>query len=169
MKKMLISVTAALMFPTGVVWAASLPEMQEGLWSMHIQEINNPGNKRDDTTALPFCRNHAYDKEAEALAKSVKKGCTMVNESFEGGKYSTEMHCVIEKAVVAGKVLFERTVITTKGTATQSNTSAHGEFHTTYAPAMNGISDQTSIVDQKYVGSCPAGMRPGDRLKPAGT
>lgn len=169
MKKVLISVTAALMFPTAIVWAASLPEMQEGLWSMHTREVNNPGNKLVDTTALPFCRDHAYDKQAEALAKSVKKGCTMVNETFDGGKYSTEMRCVIEKAVVAGKILFERTVITTKGTATQSNTSAHSEFHTTYAPAMDGISDQTMIVDQKYVGRCPAGMRPGDRLKPGGS
>jgi hypothetical protein len=168
MKKMLCSMTAALLLPAGMVWAVNLPEMQEGLWSMRTQEVNNPGNKREDTTAFSFCRNHAYDKEAEVLAKGIK-GCTIVSENFAGGKYSTEMRCVIEKAVVAGKVLFEKTVVVTKGTATQSSTAAHIETHTTYAPAMFGVSDKMSIMDQTYVGSCPSGMRPGDALKPDGT
>src|ERR1035437_2726500 len=168
MKKMLISVTAALMFSAGVVSAASLPEMQEGLWSMRTQEVKNPGNKREDTATYSFCRNHAYDKEGEALMKGMK-GCTMVSENFAGGKYSTEMRCVIEKAVVAGKVLFEKTVMVSQGTLTQSSTAAHGETHITYVPAMFGVSDKASIVDSKYLGSCPSGMRPGDSLKPDGT
>ena len=30
--------------------------------------------------------------------------------------------------------------------------------------AMGGISETTTIMDQKYVGSCPAGTKPGDRI-----
>jgi hypothetical protein len=62
------------------------------------------------------------------------------------------------------------TVIETKGTATFSgDTSTHSESHATYTPAMAGISEMTMIQDQKYVGSCPAGAQPGDRINADGT
>jgi hypothetical protein len=138
--------------------AADAPEMKEGLWSIRIQTIDNPGNKKDDGTST-LCRNHAYDKSVEALANGVKKNCTKYNVSFQGGKYSTDTHCT-----VAG------TVIETKGTATYvGDTSAHSENHTTYSPAFYGVSESTMIMDQKYVGSCPAGAQPGDRTAADGT
>jgi hypothetical protein len=151
MKKMLVFAAAALWLTIGVSSAADPPELKEGLWSIHYQSIDNPGNKKSESTST-ICRNHAYDKSAEALAKNVK-GCTKVTESFQDGKYSTELHCV-----VAG------TTIETKGTATyQGDTSTHSESHTTYTPAFYGMSESTMTTDQKYVGSCPAGAQPGDR------
>lgn len=62
------------------------------------------------------------------------------------------------------------TVILSKGTVTfQGDTSAHSVSHATYTPAMGGLSETTMIMDQKYVGSCPAGIRPGDRVQQDGT
>jgi hypothetical protein len=79
-------------------------------------------------------------------------GCTPTSQSFQGGKYSSASHCV-----VGG------TVIESRGTATyQGDTSAHSETHATYSPAMDGVSETTMVMDQKYVGSCPAGVQPGD-------
>ena len=67
------------------------------------------------------------------------------------------------EAAFAEKRTIGGTVLDTKGTVVfQGDTSAHGEDHTTYTPAMNGISESTMIQDQKYVGSCPAGQQPGD-------
>ena len=34
----------------------------------------------------------------------------------------------------------------------------------TYSPAYKGKTDETVIQDQNYVGACPAGMQPGDRI-----
>jgi Protein of unknown function (DUF3617) len=149
MKKILLF-AVALLLP--IANAANAPDMKEGLWSIRIQTIDNPGNKKDDTTST-LCRNHAYDKSVEGLANGVKKNCTKYNESFQGGKYSIDSQCT-----VAG------TVIATKGTATYiGDTSAHAENHTGYSPAFYGVSESTMIMDQKYIGNCPAGAQPGDR------
>jgi len=156
MKKMLVSAAAALL-TIGIAMAGEAPEVKEGLWSIHRQTIDNPGNKKSDTSST-ICRNHAYDQHVQALAKNVK-GCTRVSESFQGGKLSTEMHCV-----VAG------TVIDTRETATyQGDTSTHAEIHTTYTPAFAGVTESTMIMDQKYIGSCPAGAQPGDMTSADGS
>ena len=150
MKKMLVYAAAALLLPIAMAKAADLPEQKEGLWSSHMQSTDNPGNKTSEQTST-ICRNHAYDQYAQSLTKNMK-GCTTVRESFQGGKYSLEMHCVIGS-----------TVIDSKGTTTfQGDTAAHAESHATYTPAMGGVSETSMIMDQKYVGSCPAGAQPGD-------
>jgi hypothetical protein len=146
---MLVCAAVALVLP--IANAANPPESKEGLWSVHTQLIDNPGNKKSEGT-YTLCRDHPYDESIRAKAKNMK-GCTKISESFEGGKYSIEMHCV-----VAG------TVVESKGTTTfQGDTSTHSETHATYNPPMGGISEMTVIMDQKYVGACPAGAQPGDR------
>ncbi len=150
MNKKLIPVAASFLLAIGTASAVDPPEVKEGLWSIHRQTIDNPGNKKTESTSS-ICRSHAYDLHAQSLAKNVK-GCTPVSQSFQGGKYSSSTHCV------AGG-----TVIESQGTVTyQGDTSAHSETHATYSPAMGGVSETTMIMDQKYVGSCPAGVQPGD-------
>lgn len=149
MKKILASAAAALVLP--LANAADAPDVKEGLWSIHTQSIDNPGNKKTEGT-YSLCRNHAYDLAVRASAKN-QKGCTM-SESYQGGKYSSEGRCVVGT-----------TVIESKGTSTfQGDTAAHSESHATYSPALYGVSETTMIIDQKYVGSCPAGTVPGDRI-----
>ena len=144
MKQML-----ALLLSIGIANAADAPELKEGLWSIHKQSIDNPGNKKSDTTST-ICRNHAYDQHVKSLSKE-RKGCT-VKESVMAGKHINEAHCLI-----AG------TMIESKGTSTfQGAIATHSEFHTTYTPAFSGIKESTTIMDQKYIGACPAGSQPGD-------
>jgi hypothetical protein len=47
--------------------------------------------------------------------------------------------------------------------------ASHSETHTTYTPALAGTAESTMIMDQKYVGGCPAGIQPGDRIAANGT
>jgi hypothetical protein len=153
--KVLLSAAAALWLP--VAYAADPPELKEGLWSIHTQETDNPGNKKTESTRT-ICRDHAYDKSVQALAKTAVKDCK-VSESVQGSKTSSEAHCV-----VAG------TVIDTKGTgAYVGDTSTHSETHTIYSPALYGMAESTTIMDQKWVGSCPAGVQPGDMTNADGT
>ncbi|MGA2724723.1 MAG: DUF3617 family protein [Bryobacteraceae bacterium] len=150
MEKILFSVAAALLLPIGITNAADPPELKEGLWTSHRQTTHNPGNKVSEQTST-ICRNHAYDQHMQSLARDVK-GCTTVSESFQDGVYSLELHCVVSG-----------TVIESKGTTTfQGDTAAHTETHATYTPALRDLSESTVITDQKYVGSCPAGAKPGD-------
>jgi Protein of unknown function (DUF3617) len=136
--------------------ATNPPEVKEGLWTVHTQSIDNPGNKKTEGT-YTLCRDHAFDQAVQAKAKGMK-GCTTLNESFQGNKYSVKMSCV-----VAGST------IVSEGTTTfQGDTATHAETHATYTPAFYGMSDTTMIMDQKYVGSCPAGVKPGDRTNEDG-
>ena len=152
---MLISAAAVVL---SIAQAADTPELREGLWSIHTQTIDNPGNKKSESTRT-LCRNHAYDKSVEALAKTAVKGCTKVNESVQDGKTSGEVHCVVEGIA-----------INSKGTGTYGgDTSTHSEVHTTYSPAFAGMSESTTIMDQKYIGACPAGVQPGDQTDADGS
>ena len=149
-KTMRVPAAAAFLLIIGIASGGGLPELKEGLWMINTQATYNPGNKKTQST-YTLCRSHAYDQHVEAVGKNIK-ACATVNESDQGEKHLTEIHCVM-----AG------TVMDTKGTATHhGDTSSHTESHTTYTPATGGVRDITMIQDQKYVGSCPAGAQPGD-------
>ena len=136
--------------------AADPPQLQEGLWEIRGQSIENPGNKTTDFT-YRLCRNHAYDKAMDDVVKHAKD-CATKFDSLGGGHYASASRCT-----VAG------IVIVSKGTYTyESATSTRLESTATYQPAFNGKTDETLTQDQKFVGSCPAGMNPGDRIMPGG-
>jgi hypothetical protein len=156
MYKTLIFSASALLLASGTAYAVDPPDMKEGLWSIHSQSIDNPGNKTS-SAAYTLCRSHAYDQSVRVAAKAVK-GCTTVSESFLAGKYSNATRCVVANTVIEGK-----------GTTTmQGDSSFHTESHSTYTPPLYGVSETTMIMDQKYVGSCPAGVQPGDRTSADG-
>lgn len=156
MRTMFASATAVLLLTSAQINAANPPEMMEGLWSIHNQTIDNPGNKRTESTST-LCRSHAYDQHVLELAKSMTH-CT-VNESVDVNKYSVTTHCV-----VAG------TVVDSTSTAIfTGNTAAHSETRATYNPALGSINEMTVIQDEKYLGSCPTGSRPGDMTRADGT
>ncbi len=154
MRKILLISTATILL--SVARAADPPELKEGLWEVRGQRIENPGSKRTDFI-YRLCRNHAYDKAMDALVKNVKD-CTTSFDSLGGGKFSSESRCTVEN-----------TVIVSKGTYTyESSTSTRSESNATYTPALRGKTDESMIQDQTYVGKCPAGMNPGDRVKVGG-
>ena len=78
MKSMLACAAVALALP--IANAANPPEVKEGLWSVHTQSIDNPGNKRSEGT-YTLCRDHAYDQSMRAKAKNMK-GCNKVSEKL---------------------------------------------------------------------------------------
>jgi Protein of unknown function (DUF3617) len=156
MNQTLIFSAAALLLAIGTAYAVDPPEMKEGLWSIHSQTVDNPGNKTS-SAAYTLCRSHAYDQSVRVAAKAVK-GCTTVSESLQGGKYSNVTRCVVANTVIEGK-----------GTTTsQGDSSFRTESHSTYTPPLYGVGETTMIMDQKYLGSCPAGVQPGDRTSADG-
>ena len=65
MKKMMMvaSAAVALLLPTAN--AAEPPEMKEGLWSVHSQSVDSPGNTKSEGT-YTLCRNRAFDESVRA-------------------------------------------------------------------------------------------------------
>lgn len=136
--------------------ATDLPQLKEGLWSVRNQTVNSPGSKKNDATYV-LCRNHAFDQRAQSMAKGIK-GCAVSKESLTGGKYYAETHCT-----------FGKTTVDTKGTTTYTSaTTFRSESHTTFSPALNGMTESSMVIEQKYLGSCPVDLLPGDRKGPDG-
>lgn len=71
---------------------------------------------------------------------------------------TTETQCS-----AGGSVLKTKAVVTMSGDG-----AAHSETTTTYTPALYGTSETTMIMDQKFMGACPAGMEPGDMMDASG-
>jgi Protein of unknown function (DUF3617) len=150
MKKMLLCAGATVLFSCAFAFAADPPDVKEGLWSSQTQTVDNPGNKRGGGL-VTICRSHAYDQYVKDLAAKMP-GCTKLSETFSGHVLNTALRCTVAN-----------TVIDTRETATfQGDIAIHAETHATYTPPLYGVSDSTMIMDQKYLGSCPAGMQPGD-------
>jgi hypothetical protein len=156
MSKKFATAVAALLLTSTALYAANPPEMMEGLWSIRNHTIDNPGNKKTDSTST-LCRSHAYDQHVLELAKTMIH-CT-INESVDANKFSVTTHCVVACTVVDST----STAIFT------GNTAAYSETRATYNPALGGISEMSVIQDEKYLGSCPPGLRPGDMTRADGT
>ncbi len=69
MNKTLIFAAAAFLLAIGTAYAVDPPDMKEGLWSVHSQSIDNPGNKTSSGT-YTLCRSHAYDQVCSGFRKN---------------------------------------------------------------------------------------------------
>ena len=148
MKNLLLSAAALLLAP-GAIYSVDEPPLKEGFWTIRTQMTQNPGNTKEDTTRS-VCRNHAYDAYTRSTAK--KTNCKTISESTSGTTTTTDSECKVNDIVIRNK----GTLTVTGDTATRS------EAHTTYTPAFGGVTESTMTTDQKYLGSCPAGVQPGD-------
>jgi len=156
MNRVSFSAIVASCLAVGLVQAVDPPLQKEGLWSLHTLSVDNPGEVKSETTRT-ICRSHEYDKYAQNAARNLQ-GCKVVNESLSDGKLSIEMECN------AGG-----SVIKSQGTTTfQGDTAFHSETHATYDPPLYGKTETTLTMDQKYIGACPAGVKPGDITGPDG-
>lgn len=149
---------AAAALASFALYAADPPPVKEGLWSIHTVSTNNPGNQKSEGTRS-ICRTHAYDTRIRQQAEiQQKQSCKIVNRSSSGNTFTEETECTVQGSTIKGK-----TVTTFSG-----DSSVHSETHSANTPALYGVADSTIIIDQKYVGPCPAGMEPGDYMSSDG-
>jgi hypothetical protein len=152
MKTSWIWAGVALALGLATARAADPPELREGLWEIKGQSVENPGNNQIQFT-YRLCRNHAFDKAMNKMVKDVK-GCTTEFKSLGGGRFASASRCSMQG-----------TVIVSKGTYTyESATATRSESSATYDPPLRGKTDESVVEDQSYVGECPAGVNPGDRI-----
>jgi hypothetical protein len=155
MKKPAITAIALLTF-IGTACAVDGPPLKEGFWAVHLVTTNNPGNQVINAQ-YSICRNHAFDHHLDNAVKNPQ--CAITTDSFQGNKHVTSSSCHIST-----------TTISTKSVGTYvSDTSVHTESTSTYTPAFMGQTRETMVVDWKYVGACPAGIQPGDRVASDGS
>jgi hypothetical protein len=127
-----------------------LPPLREGLWESHTQQTTK-GNKTE--TVLKLCRTHEYDQTVRSSMNLAGENTRKLNQCTEKVKrrsassYSSEMHCAKDGSATKVTMTF------------QDDTSYHMDMH-----LKKGGSEIVMIIDDRYVGSCPPDMKPGDAV-----
>ena len=62
----------------------------------------------------------------------------------------------------------DSTMKSTSVTTFTGETAYHTEVKSTYDPPMQGKGSNSTVIDAKWTGPCPAGMQPGDVILPDG-
>jgi len=124
-----------------------LPPAKDGLWQTHTQQVIQ--NKKIETS-MKMCKSQELDKSMKSAGENIRKlnHCTDVVTRQSANSFLSESHC--DKGPLSGAV--------TKTSMTyQADTSYHMEMH-----MKDAQSESVTIIDARYLGSCPADMKPGD-------
>jgi hypothetical protein len=141
----------------GVAWAQGfkLPPMRDGLWESHITQIQQGKTLLD--MSMKLCQSKELTKSRQSIGDELRKTdqCTSNVSQPSANTFVEESRCA--KGANAGSV--------TKITYTfQGDIASHMEMHT-----HDGNSETVSVTDMKFLGSCPAGAKPGDVVKDGST
>ena len=126
------------------------PPMKDGLWETHSTQVQQGKTAFD--TSVKMCQSKELTKSMQSSGEELRKknACTSAVTQPSPNTYVEESRCA--KGPNAGSV--------TKITYTyQGDTASHTEMH-----INDGKSETVMIIDAKYLGSCPAGMKPGDAV-----
>jgi isoleucyl-tRNA synthetase len=126
-----------------------LPFLKDGLWESHIHQTVN-GQQTEHTVRM--CQTADTQREERAFSASLrqKNQCTYSIKRQSASVYVSENRC--QAGALAGT--------TSKGTMTfQGDTAYRDEVH-----ILQSGNVKTTITEAKYVGACPADMKPGDTI-----
>jgi hypothetical protein len=131
------------------------PPMRDGLWETHT--VQRQQGKTLIDASVKMCQSKELSKSTQSMGDELRKKnqCTSSVSQPSANTYVEESRCA--KGANAGAVI--------KSTYTfQGDTVSHMEMH-----ALEGNSETVVVMDMKYLGSCPAGMKAGDVITADGT
>ena len=143
---------AVLSASLGIAGADELkpPPTKEGLWETHSTHTQDGKTVTDPPVKM--CQSDATTKSMQANGEEMRKKneCTSRVTQPSPNTFVEESRCA--KGPSAGSVT--KVVYTNQG-----DTASHTEMHMVVAKSETMV-----IIDAKYLGSCPAGMKPGDLM-----
>jgi hypothetical protein len=131
------------------------PPMKDGLWETHSTQIQQGKTVFD--TSVKMCQSKELTKSMQSNGEELRKKnkCTSTVAQPSPNTYVEESRCAEgPNASSVTKIIY----------TFQGDIASHMEMH------MNeGQSETVMIMDSKYLGSCPADMKPGDAVMADGT
>jgi hypothetical protein len=126
------------------------PPTKEGLWETHSTQTQH--GKTVSDTSVKMCQSKELTKSMQSDAEELRKKneCTSGLTRPSPNTYVEQSRCA--KGPNAGSVTM--VVYTYLG-----DTASHTEMHLDV-----GKAESLMIMDAKYLGSCPVGMKPGDLI-----
>lgn len=152
MRFKLVFVVVALSAWVGTARADEIkpPPTKEGLWETRSAQTQQ--GKTVPDKPVQMCQSKELTKSMQASAEEIRKKneCTSSVTQPSPNTYVEESRCA--KGPNAGSVT--KVIYTHQG-----DTASHTEMH------MNvGKAETVMVIDAKYLGSCPASMKPGDLM-----
>lgn len=126
------------------------PPAKEGLWETHGTHTQE--GKTVSDRPVKMCQSHETTKSMQVSGEEMRKKneCTSHVTQPSPNIFVEESRCA--KGPSAGSLT--KVVYTNLG-----DTASHTEMHMSV-----GKSETVVIIDAKYLGSCPASMKPGDLM-----
>jgi len=126
-----------------------LPLQKAGLWETRSQQTIM-GQTHDAVSKS--CLSNEVQKQMKFMADGMSKQnqCTATITHPSANTYVTESRCT--GGLLAGSVIRTTTVY-------ESDAVIHQDIHT-----QKGSTDSVARQDSRYLGSCPADMKPGDTV-----
>jgi Protein of unknown function (DUF3617) len=151
MRLMTLCTVALAAAAVGVAGAdePQLPFLKDGFWESHIHQTVN--DQQTEHT-VRMCQTADTQRQERAFSASLrqKNQCSYSVKRQSANVYVSENRC--QAGALAGTL--------SQGTMTfRGDTAYHNEVHL----LQNG-NVKTTITDAKYVGACPADMKPGDTI-----
>jgi len=149
MKRCTLMIVGAMLAATAV--AQELPKMKPGLWESTTATGGAKGAPAH-TSKTSMCVNEAFQKDMMAFGQNMGAKCSKNIMRRDGNKYIGEAECNF-----GGSTVKSQSVTTFTGDA-----AYRAENRATFSPPMGGMSESTSTQESRFVGPCPANMKPGD-------
>lgn len=139
----------------GMAMAADTPHRKPGLWEMTSHSATSKGSE--------ISRRICLDRETEDLLNrqavaSAREACSQFEMHSAGNQFVAKAVCNMGGV----KMTSEAT------TALTGDTASTTRIHTTYDPPLAGRSQSDTQDDAKWLGACPADMKPGDMILKTG-
>jgi len=139
----------------GLAAAADIPHRKPGLWEM----TSHSSTSKDMQTTRRIC----LDRESEDLLNrqgvaSGQEACSKMETRSSGNQFIAKAVCNMGGV----KMTSEAT------TTFVSDTASTTKVHTTFDPPLAGRSQSDTQDDAKWLGACPADMKPGDMILKTG-
>ena len=135
--------------------ALDFPTMKSGLWE---SKVTREGTQQR-TGVTKICIDADVQKEMLDMGMgSMKSMCSKNDIRREGNKMFGEAECKLGESTMKSKSV----------TAFTGNTAYHTEVKASYDPPFMGKGTSTTVIDAKWTGPCPAGVKVGDVIMPDG-
>ncbi len=158
MKTLLLSVGAGAIL-AGMALGVDAPT-KDGLWSFHMLQTTTPaGNAAPKTTDITLSRCQGKDTPLPIPGNSATvPECKLISRNSEGSTTVIEMRCTQNGRKTRMKQMFTM----------NGENEGHTIVDSTFDPPMNGMTGMKMVADWKYIGACPAGVKPNDVVGPDG-
>lgn len=144
-----VVVGAALFAPHA--GAQDMPKLKAGLWESTTTS-SGPKGSHGSSTKHSMCVDDKSQKDMMAFSQNMGAQCTRNTVRRDGNKVYGEAECGMGKMTIKSQSV----------TTFSGDSSFRTDVRSSFTPAMAGMSESSTVVESRFLGACPANMKPGD-------